>query len=175
MPEGTAVLPLALDVPWGIVIAHYYFTPRTWVPWEVEFLQQCTAQLAIALRQSQLYQAAQAQVKELQKFNQLKDDFLSSISHELRTPIANIKMVIRLLMNAITNSGVEIPAEAIAQVFDKFYRVPNNDPWKHGGTGLGLALVKKLVEHLDGRIEVRSGNNLTCFTVILPLSQSFLL
>ena len=278
---------------------------------EVRLVKQVANQCAIALRQSRLYQAAQAQVRELQKLNQLKDDFLNTISHELRTPVASIKMVIgllrittsqdnfllketsskeaintnipaskinqyldilqeeceqelnliqdlldlqnleagiqpldlapielpnwikhliepfesryltqqqtlqlqlapdlpllttdsfclgriitELLNNAckytpsgetitvttqrigetasirVINSGAEIPAEAIDQVFSKFYRVPNNDPWKHGGTGLGLALAKKMTEHLGGEIHVESANHVTCFTVTLPL------
>lgn len=267
---------------------------------------QVANQCAIAIRQARLYQAAQAQVTELEKLNCLKDDFLSTISHELRTPIANIKMAIQMLeislsnlsnslgelsqpegllsqfthyfkilkeeccrelnliqdlldlqyLNAGThylepttvelhdwiphiiepfearacsqqqtlqvhlmpdlpllsvdlssltrilselvnnackytppnetitiaahaeagilhlsasNSGVEIPTEELPRIFDKFYRIPNSDRWKHGGTGLGLALVKALVEHLSGSIEVTSTNNLTCFIVKLPI------
>ena len=273
---------------------------------EIRLIKQVANQCAIALRQSRLYQAAQTQVKDLQKLNQLKDDFLHTMSHELRTPIANINMVVRLLMIAtgetsqaieesfdknisvnkipeyleilqeecerelslmqdllnfqqletgaklldpnplnldfwlphitepfesrcarqeqtlqidlapdlpmlttdsfclsriviellnnackytsaqetitiaayaeadmlsisVTNSGVEIPAEQLDLIFDKFYRIAENDPWKYGGTGLGLALVKKLVEHLQGKIEVKSENRLTCFVVTLPL------
>ncbi|PZV17230.1 MAG: hypothetical protein DCF22_04005 [Leptolyngbya sp.] len=70
---------------------------------------------------------------------------------------------------AIANSGVEIPETELQHVFDKFYRVPNNDPWKHGGTGLGLALVKKRVERLNGAIAVSSQNGWTTFTIQLPL------
>jgi signal transduction histidine kinase len=69
----------------------------------------------------------------------------------------------------IGNSGVEIPESELTHIFDKFYRVPNHDPWKHGGTGLGLALVKKLVEHLKGTIEVNSSNSQTTFTLQFPL------
>jgi len=68
----------------------------------------------------------------------------------------------------IANSGVEIPPEELSHVFDKFYRVPNNDPWKHGGTGLGLALVKKRVERIRGTIAVTSVENWTTFTLQLP-------
>jgi signal transduction histidine kinase len=272
---------------------------------ELRLVQQVANQCAIALRQALLYEAAQAQVKELQRLNQLKDDFLSTISHELRTPIANIKLVVQLLTrltnrgqtwlqniadsaeqdgkvekyldvlqdecerelhliedllnlqhieagvyalqptiiqlqdwiphivepfqiraqrqqqqlclnlapdlppfttdlpslsriitellsNAckytppnetitievflqtghlhlrVINTGVEIAPEELSRIFDKFYRVPNNDPWKHSGTGLGLALAKKLVQQLKGTIAVTSTNHLTCFTVTLP-------
>jgi len=260
---------------------------------EVRLVQQVANQCAIALRQSRLYQAAQAQVQELERLGQLKDDFLSTVSHELRSPMSNIKMatqmlelllhrmgllsdessplnryvlVLReeeqreislindlldlarvdagteplsftstdlqfyiphlvetfaerfrqqgqecivqipedlpplitdlpylerilteLLHNAckytpagetiaitarttadtleirVCNSGVEIPPEERDRIFEKFYRIPNNDPWRHGGTGLGLALVKKIVEHLGGSIWVESGNQQTTF------------
>ncbi|MGF1603736.1 MAG: ATP-binding protein [Thermosynechococcaceae cyanobacterium] len=67
----------------------------------------------------------------------------------------------------VTNQA-EIPASELPRIFDKFYRVPNADPWKQGGTGLGLALVQKLVEQLQGEIAVTSINGRTTFTVDLP-------
>ncbi|MDX2099914.1 MAG: ATP-binding protein [Leptolyngbyaceae cyanobacterium bins.59] len=45
------------------------------------------------------------------------------------------------------------------------YRIPHADPWKQGGTGLGLALVKGLVERLQGSIQVKSQNGWTTFAV----------
>jgi signal transduction histidine kinase len=71
---------------------------------------------------------------------------------------------------AITNTGVEIPVQEQERIFDKFYRIPNSDPWKHGGTGLGLALVKKLVERLNGRISVESEPQKTTFVLNLPIN-----
>ena len=266
---------------------------------EVHLVQQVTNQCAIAIRQARLYQAAQAQVTALEKLNRLKDDFLSTISHELRTPISNIKMATQMLRmtlypleipkvqaedleryfsilqseceqeislindlldlsrldteaepllltkieltswvphvaesfrekarshdqqlqveipadlpalitdlidlervlsellgNAckytppgeqikvsadatperiqlhVTNSGVEIPAEECDRIFDKFYRIPNNDPWKHSGTGLGLALVKKRIERLGATIHVASEATQTRFSIEFPL------
>jgi len=293
---------------------------------EVRLVQQVSNQCAIALRQARLHDAVQFQVNELERLNQLKDDFLSTISHELRTPMANIRMAVQMLMAvlgvanldspsvtntdaklnqvnvpkvinylqilskecqretnlindllnlthieaetnqkstqyvvlqewiprlaesfrqrtqqqqqqlqihipknlppfktnlpmleriltellqnackytpvgetitisamkceadniatedspvacsylvAVSNSGVEISDNDRAHIFDKFYRIPNNDPWKNGGTGLGLALVKRLVEQLSGAITVSSDNNLVCFTVKLPDAES---
>lgn len=68
----------------------------------------------------------------------------------------------------IRNSGVEIPPEEQKRIFERFYRIPNNDPWKHNGTGLGLALVEKLVEQIHGKISLISGQGWTTFTVQLP-------
>jgi signal transduction histidine kinase len=73
------------------------------------------------------------------------------------------------LQITVSNSGVAISPKELPYVFDKFYRVPNNDPWKHGGTGLGLSLVKKLVERLQGQITVQSSDNQVQFTLTLPL------
>jgi PAS domain S-box-containing protein len=70
---------------------------------------------------------------------------------------------------SITNSGIEIPPEELTRVFEKFYRIPNHDPWQHGGTGLGLALVKKLTEWLGGSVWVESGSNQSRFMIELPL------
>lgn len=273
---------------------------------EIRLVQQVANQCAIAIRQARLYQAAQAQVKELERLNQLKDDFLSTVSHELRTPVTSMRVALQLLgvtlnqelgltqelqkpkmeqnrvaryyqvlneecereislindlldlqrldggnhpitpqrinlqswltgvangfheraqsreqtlqielpktlpqiisdqaslervfaellNNAckytppgeritvsaiaakddevkivVANSGVEIPATELPRVFDKFYRVPSSDPWKQGGTGLGLALVQKLLWHIGGQIEVSSGAAKTAFTITLP-------
>jgi signal transduction histidine kinase len=73
---------------------------------------------------------------------------------------------------AVSNFGSEIPAAELPRIFEKFYRVPQGDRWKRGGTGLGLALVKKLVESINGTIEATSANNLTVFTVRLPLGDA---
>jgi PAS domain S-box-containing protein len=274
---------------------------------EISLVQQVATQCAIAIRQARLYQEVQSQVSELERLNRLKDEFLSTISHELRTPVSNMKMAIQMialtlnreqpflaelakphesqtrlaryfqilqnecereinlindvldlqrleggtqplklaavhlqdwlprlvapyrekaqkhqqnlqlyispkippffgdqsslerilieLLNnackytpqqeqiyltvrdkpglvqiAVTNTGVEIPDSELARIFEKFYRIPSTDPWKQGGTGLGLALIKKLVAHLGGILEVDSKNNATCFSVTLPLN-----
>ncbi|XQQ05860.1 MAG: GAF domain-containing sensor histidine kinase [Leptolyngbya sp. IPPAS B-1204] len=63
-----------------------------------------------------------------------------------------------------------IPATELPKIFDKFYRCPNADPWKQGGTGLGLALVQKLVERLQGELQVTSTDGWTKFTLRLPSS-----
>ncbi|MGI0485182.1 response regulator [Pantanalinema rosaneae CENA516] len=70
---------------------------------------------------------------------------------------------------SVTNTGVEIPPAEYDRIFDPFYRVLGDDPWKQGGTGLGLALAKRLVEHLQGSIRVTSHQNSTCFTIELPV------
>ena len=70
----------------------------------------------------------------------------------------------------ISNSGVIIPKKEQSRIFEPFYRIPQSDRWQQSGTGLGLGLVKKLVEYLEGTIEVTSFQGWTRFIVKLPLS-----
>jgi GAF domain-containing protein/two-component sensor histidine kinase len=68
----------------------------------------------------------------------------------------------------IHNTGIEIPSDEQQRVFDKFYRIPNLDPWQYGGTGIGLALVKNLMELLGGNIYLTSQPKKTIFTLDFP-------
>ncbi|MBD1997280.1 GAF domain-containing protein [Leptolyngbya sp. FACHB-541] len=70
----------------------------------------------------------------------------------------------------ISNTA-EIVETELSHIFEKFYRIPNADPWGQGGTGLGLALVQKLVTHLGGTIAVTSTQGWTTFSVQLPCSR----
>lgn len=74
----------------------------------------------------------------------------------------------------VTDTGIGIPREELAHVFQKFYRVDNRDTREIGGTGLGLYLAKQRVEAMNGKVwaesEVGRG---TKFIVMLPrLSRS---
>lgn len=245
-------------------------------------------QSAIQQLQRATVQQLQQQIEDLQQSNLLKDDFLSIASHELRSPMTNIKMAIQLLQKAprdeqqqrylnllqeectreiellndlldvqrldanadplrleviqlqeliatitqsfeahiqerqqilkaevasdllpfisdvsdlqrivtellnnackytapggrvclsvqgqnpvqiVVSNEAEIPAKDLPHLFERFYRVQSCDRWKRGGTGLGLALVKKLVERLKGDIQVTSSEGWTRFCVQLP-------
>jgi signal transduction histidine kinase/DNA-binding response OmpR family regulator len=319
-----AILSCPLMDDQGVFGALWLFKPREaeFNILEIRLVQQVANQCAIALRQARLYQAVEQQVEELERLHLLKDDFLSTVSHELRSPISNIKLATQmlevilkstgiledtsskaanyfrilqdechreiylindlldltrldagvepliiteidlapwighltepflartqsqqqhfyinipspipalgtdlhylerilteLLSNAckytpagesislsaqvifeqapynfhqgiqlyeddrsnlnpislqicVTNTGIEISQEECDRVFDKFYRIPNNDPWKHGGTGLGLALVKKMAEHLGAKLSVSSAHQQTSFVLELPI------
>lgn len=263
---------------------------------EIMLVEQIANQCAISIRQARLYQQSRTQVRELKRLNLLKDDFLKTISHELRTPMSSIllasetlekllekeidsarsanftrvlkifrsacdrqnqlvddlltlcyidaqkeiitmqwidlevwlpaiiepfyertdsqgqtlsleiapipqlmsdlttleRIIGELLNNAckytpageniavvassvgdkikitVSNTGTEIPVSEQQRVFDKFYRIPNRDPWSFGGTGIGLALVKNLVKLVGGTIDLESQFGTTAFTLHLP-------
>lgn len=68
------------------------------------------------------------------------------------------------------SNQAEISRSELPHIFEKFYRVPNSDPWRQGGTGLGLALVQRLTAKLEGVILVESTNGWTHFSVQLPIA-----
>ncbi len=73
------------------------------------------------------------------------------------------------ILISITNKGEGIPAEELQNIFNRFYRVENSRNRKTGGIGLGLSVVKSIVEWHDGNISVESiPNGETTFTVSLP-------
>ncbi|MEL7008827.1 MAG: response regulator [Cyanobacteria bacterium J06648_1] len=267
---------------------------------EVSLVQQVASQCAIAMRQARLYADSNQQVAELAKLNQLKDDFLKTVSHELKAPISSIQLaaqtlesllkakqnprqsplfkrvlkifhescqhqkkltddlltlcyidaqakviqlesielnsllkniakpylsvpnqqqklqlqlsrqdpnvcvdppllerVIReLIDNAlqytpptgkitlrskmtqtavlvqVSSTGREITAAEQEQIFTRFSRSRQNQRTQSHSTGLGLTLVKRLVEVLQGTVEVKSDRQVVTFTVTLPLESN---
>jgi signal transduction histidine kinase len=74
----------------------------------------------------------------------------------------------------VSDNGVGIPADMLPRVFDLFTQVRDNLDRSHGGLGIGLALVKQLVEMHGGAIVAESpgpGKGST-FRVRLPAAQS---
>ncbi len=70
----------------------------------------------------------------------------------------------------VTDSGIGIPADALAQLFRPFSQIDGGLARKFEGTGLGLALVKLLAELHGGSVAVESAvGEGSCFTVWLPL------
>jgi signal transduction histidine kinase len=70
----------------------------------------------------------------------------------------------------VSDTGIGIPEESLPRIFDRFYRVEKSRTRAAGGAGLGLSIVKAIVDLHRGRIEVTSkvGTG-TTFTVWLPL------
>jgi signal transduction histidine kinase len=70
----------------------------------------------------------------------------------------------------VTDTGPGIPHKAKEYIFESFRQVEGASTREHGGVGLGLTIVKQLVELMHGSIEVTSGlGKGSIFTVTLPL------
>ena len=69
---------------------------------------------------------------------------------------------------SIANTGEGIPADDLERVFERFYRVEKSRDRERGGAGIGLAIVKQLVEQGGGRVGAESDDGLTRFWFSVP-------
>jgi len=72
------------------------------------------------------------------------------------------------LLVSISNTGDGIPPDDLPRVFERFYRVEKSRDRARGGAGIGLAIVKQLVEAGGGRVGAESSDGLTRFWFSLP-------
>ena len=93
---------------------------------------------------------------------------------EVRLTIMN-----KMLLLEVEDSGIGIAKDKLPHIFDRYYQAGGNsglanEEW-HQGTGIGLSLVKELVNQMEGKIEVRSNMEIadnnpvgTIFTLSIP-------
>ncbi|WP_217595279.1 MHYT domain-containing protein [Cohnella sp. GbtcB17] len=73
----------------------------------------------------------------------------------------------------VRDTGIGIPDEELAHLFQPFYQAKNGRAKRHEGTGLGLAICKDLIDMMDGTISVTSTVGAgTCFVFELPLATA---
>ena len=69
----------------------------------------------------------------------------------------------------VSDTGIGIPSKLLSKIFDQFYQVDASTTRRYGGTGLGLYIVKKIVEMHHGQIWVDSEKGVgTTFHILLP-------
>jgi CheY-like chemotaxis protein len=76
---------------------------------------------------------------------------------------------------AVVDTGIAVPEDKLAYIFERFTQVDTSSSRRHGGTGLGLAISNQLVDLMGGRIGVRSkiGEGSTFwFTLTLPIASA---
>ena len=72
----------------------------------------------------------------------------------------------------MTDEGIGIPHQALPHLFDRFYRAPNVDPQQITGMGIGLYVVKEIVQLHGGTIMVESIEGVgSTFKVCLPMDM----
>ncbi|KAF0107879.1 MAG: two-component system OmpR family phosphate regulon sensor histidine kinase PhoR [Anaerolineaceae bacterium] len=73
----------------------------------------------------------------------------------------------------VRDTGIGIPADEIALVFESFHQVDSTTSREHGGFGLGLSIVKQLANLMGGEVNVSSQlEKGSAFTVVLPMVVS---
>ena len=114
-----------------------------------------------------------------QKMQRILGNLLSN-AIKFTPEYGNIKVAIKkedsqLVIN-VSDTGQGIPEKDLPYIFDRFYQVDSSTTRKGEGTGIGLALVRDMVELLGGTIRVESeiGKGST-FEVCLPISNNAIL
>ena len=74
---------------------------------------------------------------------------------------------------SVKDTGPGMSADDISKVFDRFYQIDGSSTREHEGTGIGLSLVKEMVELHQGKIAVNSEPGFGCeFVVLLPAANN---
>lgn len=113
----------------------------------------------ILILEDDLYQIAFNLVENGIKYNIPGGELTVKLSRQEDNAVLEVK-----------DTGVGIPEESISHVFERFYRVDKARSRKSGGSGLGLSIVRNIVERNRGEIRVEStvGQGST-FTVLFPI------
>jgi len=73
----------------------------------------------------------------------------------------------------VEDNGIGIPEDQLEKIFDHFHQVDGSATRRHGGTGIGLAICKNIVEWHDGRIWVENvAGKGARFVVVVPKKQA---
>jgi signal transduction histidine kinase len=122
MPKGHLPVRSYLAVPvisrTGEVLGGLFFGhSRTGVFTErhERLMASVSAQAAVAIDNARLYQKAQQAI-------QLRDDFLSVASHELKTPLTPLRLQLHLLQKKVEASPAGVPAETVVTTIDRMMR-----------------------------------------------------
>jgi len=96
------------------------------------------------------------------------------LQNAVRYTPADGRVVVRLTRSdseaivRVTNDGSRIPPEDLPRVWERFFRVERSRDRASGGAGIGLAIVKRLIEDAGGRVGVSSDAASTTFWFSLP-------
>jgi CheY-like chemotaxis protein len=72
----------------------------------------------------------------------------------------------------VRDTGIGIASDNLSQLFQPFIQIDSRLNRQFSGTGLGLTLVKRIIELHQGTIDIDSTENVgTCFTIALPIGQ----
>jgi signal transduction histidine kinase len=94
--------------------------------------------------------------------NAIKFTDRGEISLTLRSTAKEVRFAVR-------DTGIGIPPQAMKELFQDFHQLEAGDGRRYEGTGVGLALSRRLAHALGGEIEVRSNEGQgSTFTLVLP-------
>ncbi|HRW92268.1 MAG TPA: PAS domain-containing protein [Thermotogota bacterium] len=138
--------------------------------------QQLASQKNVQFRFSQAKDVPEIIEADEARLSQLLNNLLGNAvkftdkgAVDFRVSVCNQEDAITTLRFEVQDTGIGIPSEFQAKIFERFFQVERGNHRKFGGTGLGLAITKELVERMGGsiRLESQEGKG-SCFTVDIP-------
>lgn len=96
-------------------------------------------------------------------------DFLPEKNGKISITATELEDNLRI---SISNNGSQIPHEHLNLIFDKFHQVETGVTRRHGGSGLGLAVCKGIIQLHGGKIWVESDKNITSFIFEINLKAN---
>ncbi|NJP09774.1 MAG: PAS domain S-box protein [Leptolyngbyaceae cyanobacterium RU_5_1] len=192
---GMGVLIMLNGEMFGVLVVNQCSSTRNWQSFEVNLLQQLGTQVEIAIQQGQLYQQVrslaanlecqveertlelQHRMQELQSLNQVKDILLHAVSHDLRTPVQGMLMLLNKLRGTC-NDTVTIPRpmlECMIGSCDRQLSLLNSLSENNAGTQANLnstrepIYLNRVVENALAVLELQLAQNQT--TVVNQISS----
>lgn len=93
---------------------------------------------------------------------------------QLGNPELTREQASSIVLFQVSDTGIGIPEDKLAQIFESFTQADSSMTRRFGGTGLGLSISKRLVELMSGKIWVTSAPGQgACFNVVIPFAFSF--
>lgn len=97
----------------------------------------------------------------------------NAVNHATGTHIdVTLKQVAHSAVLSIANNGEEIPAQQLAHIFDRFYRVDEARSGEGQHYGLGLSIAKAIVDKHGGSIDISCADGKVHCKVVLPIKPS---
>lgn len=132
----------------------------------VRVAQSGTAQLRVIADRAALDTALGNLLQNAIKYTPAGGRIEIRVQREPGQPRAGVRI-------SVTDSGIGIRPEEQTRVFERFYRVDKGRARQVGGAGLGLSIVRSLVERMDGRLELASQvAKGSTFSVVLPEART---
>ncbi|MEG5041701.1 MULTISPECIES: MASE1 domain-containing protein [unclassified Microcoleus] len=197
--RATLNVPIVLgDELFGILAVNQCSGSRQWQEFEIDLLEKLATQVAIALQQAQLLQQVKAlnanlesqveertrqlqqKMHELQESNRLKDLFLHAVSHNLRTPVMGMLILLKNLLNkSASDSLQDVPVsrsilERIVQASEHQLTMVNALLDAHASEVKGIVLntvplhLQSLTSEIVGDLEPILAKNQATLTQEIP-------
>jgi two-component system, OmpR family, sensor histidine kinase BaeS len=149
MPED---LDLGALVRTGIDLTTPSFARRS-----INVVSDIAPGLVVHARADELAQVVSNLLQNAVRYTPAGGDVRVAVEHEAGDAVVRV-----------SNSGAEIPADDLPRVWERFFRVERSRDRTTGGAGIGLAIVKRLVEDAGGRVGASSDGGVTTFWFSLP-------